>query len=646
MLVLSVATIALMGVSACGDDDPSNNGAANNGAGDTGDVTLDAGDTGTDVEDGGSDATDATDTDDGGGDATDGGDTTDGGDATDGGDGGDATDGGEDATDLCADVTCEAPAPSCDGDTVVSYTGAGTCDSADGTCDFSGVEERTDCATDQACSLGQCIDPTDNSVGAGDLVITEFMNDPSAVSDGDGEYFEVYNTTARTLHLNGLTVEEDDGGNSITLTDPNSDPIAVAPNTYFVLGKNADTATNGGVPVDHQYDSTFTLGNGSDEIVILDGTTEIDRVEYDGGTDWTDPSGASLQFGAEYNMVSDDNNVGANWCLSRDLIDDTAAESDYGTPGAANVDCTLPTAVISIYDLQDPSSANHPLIGQPVDIDGVVVTAVNGDDVWVQDPTGGERSGVYVDMSGVTTAVAVGDNVDIEGTYEEGAWPNLDVTTVVATTVAASSNGATITPDVIDASVLADDNTAEAWEGVLIELAEPAVTNENPDADGSGTDHAEFSVDGAFRVDDELFDYNTNVADPTNCDTFSSLTGVVHWSYGNYKMLPREAGDIPAPAALSSSGATANVAIAASTFTPADTCVDNGATVTWTNGDTVDHTATERNPVTDAAATSPAFDLSLSATGGSANQTFADAGTYHYLCTIHPTMTGRVIVLE
>ena len=56
-----------------------------------------------------------------------------------------------------------------------------------------------------------------------------------------------------------------------------------------MLGRNTD-ATNGGVPVAYQYTS-FTLGNAEDEIILLDGAgTEIDRVAYDGGPGFPDPT--------------------------------------------------------------------------------------------------------------------------------------------------------------------------------------------------------------------------------------------------------------------------------------------------------------------------------------------------------------------
>jgi len=56
-------------------------------------------------------------------------------------------------------------------------------------------------------------------------------------------------------------------------------------------------------------------------------------------------------------------------------------------------------------------------------------------------------------------------------------------------------------------------------------------------------------------------------------------------------------------------------------------------TVSWTNNDNVDHTAT-----------GPGFDTGIIAPGSSANHTFTTPGTFSYHCSIHPTMVGTVIV--
>ena len=44
----------------------------------------------------------------------------------------------------------------------------------------------------------------------GDLVITEIMQNPAVVSDGAGEWFEVYNATDAPIDLFGFVVRDDD----------------------------------------------------------------------------------------------------------------------------------------------------------------------------------------------------------------------------------------------------------------------------------------------------------------------------------------------------------------------------------------------------------------------------------------------------
>src|SRR4029453_6880188 len=68
-------------------------------------------------------------------------------------------------------------------------------------------------------------------------------------------------------------------------------------------------------------------------------------------------------------------------------------------------------------------------------------------------------------------------------------------------------------------------------------------------------------------------------------------------------------------------------------FSPPSVTVAPGATVCWTNNGDFPHTATS----------SPAggFDTGTLGYGQSARVQFPTAGTYDYLCTIHPFMTGR-----
>ena len=70
-------------------------------------------------------------------------------------------------------------------------------------------------------------------------------------------------------------------------------------------------------------------------------------------------------------------------------------------------------------------------------------------------------------------------------------------------------------------------------------------------------------------------------------------------------------------------------------FGPATLAVAAGTTVTWTNRDDIPHTVVSE----DKAFKSKALD-----TDEKFSFTFAKPGTYGYFCSIHPKMTGKVVV--
>jgi amicyanin len=71
------------------------------------------------------------------------------------------------------------------------------------------------------------------------------------------------------------------------------------------------------------------------------------------------------------------------------------------------------------------------------------------------------------------------------------------------------------------------------------------------------------------------------------------------------------------------------------TFTAPVLTVPVGTTVTWVNGDDVPHTVV---------ATDKSFRSRVLDTDERFAFTFTRAGTYDYFCSIHPHMTGKVVV--
>ena len=164
--------------------------------------------------------------------------------------------------------------------------------------------------------------------GPGDIVINEILQNPSAVSDGLGEWFELYNASGTDIDINGWTMADNDFDSHVIA---NGGPLVIQYNGYLVLGINADPGTNGGAPVDYSYGGVWFLSNLADEIVLQDSALqEIDRVEYDGGPTFPDPNGAAMALRDPFS----DNNLGSNWGTATTAW--PGGSGDLGTPGVAN----------------------------------------------------------------------------------------------------------------------------------------------------------------------------------------------------------------------------------------------------------------------------------------------------------------------
>ena len=84
-----------------------------------------------------------------------------------------------------------------------------------------------------------------------------------------------------------------------------------------------------------------------------------------------------------------------------------------------------------------------------------------------------------------------------------------------------------------------------------------------------------------------------------------------------------------------SSAPSAEVKIDNFVFGPQTVTVPVGTTVTWTNHDDIPHTVVSTEGV---------FKSKVRDTDETFSYTFTKAGTYPYFCSVHPKMTGKVVV--
>ncbi|WP_439128218.1 T9SS type A sorting domain-containing protein [Polaribacter sp.] len=209
-----------------------------------------------------------------------------------------------------------------------------------GTITFSNISEGVDaditivgnsqstCDLSRTLSSPTCV-PAATCPAVGAIIITEIMQNPSFVGDNDGEYFEVYNTTSSSIDLLGWILKDTSSSSEIHTI---ASSVVVPANGYAVLGVKSDVSINGGVTVNYEYGAGYFLGNGADDIVLECGGTAIDQVDWDGGTEFPDPNGKSMEL-ATNKYSATDNDDGANWAEATSEI---VSGGDLGTPGIAN----------------------------------------------------------------------------------------------------------------------------------------------------------------------------------------------------------------------------------------------------------------------------------------------------------------------
>ena len=107
-------------------------------------------------------------------------------------------------------------------------------------------------------------------------------------------------------------------------------------------------------------------------------------------------------------------------------------------------------------------------------------------------------------------------------------------------------------------------------------------------------------------------------------------------------------GNMTGDATVASVGASVTITPGSSSpgngkdFVPDTLTTSTGTAVTWTNGDVTLHTVTSGSP--EAGNSGTEFDSSYLAAGKTFQHQFSTAGTFDYYCTLHPFMTGKVIV--
>jgi hypothetical protein len=248
------------------------------------------------------------------------------------------------------------------------------------------------------------------------------------------------------------------------------------------------------------------------------------------------------------------------------LVAACRGSDNKGTPdGPVGPGIDTGPAAIHIQDVQSDTMAP----GAAVDLHGVIVVAVDkfgtkSGDMWIEEPGGGERSGVHVFNAPVAQVATLvpGDIIDLTGAIKSefvllsnGVPQDKTGRTTTelqppkggAITVTKTGTGAVPAAHVIDAIALdamtpaERDAVYEKWEGVLVEIR-----NVRARAYPQGFGTKPYPDDAyKFNITDNLLveSTQTKLASVDGLTCFASIIGVEDYFF-DWLLLPRSASDV------------------------------------------------------------------------------------------------------
>ena len=365
------------------------------------------------------------------------------------------------------------------------------------------------------------------SVAQSDLIVTGVFDGP--LTGGTPKAIEVYvvNDIA-DLSIYGFGSANNGGGtDGEEFTFPAD---AVSAGTYFYISTTT-AEFNTFFGFDPQYVTNDAGINGDDAVeIFLNGEAvdvfgelthdgDIDAWDYlDGWAYRVDGTGPSTTFNTGEWMFS-----GIN---AMDGETDNASAANPWPLGTYSPEGGGEPEVVTIVEIQETSDpeGNSPLLGEVVTTTGIV-TAHYGNGFWIQDGTG-PWTGVFVRQ---TDPQAVrGDEVTVTGTVQE----NFGLTRLGNPTEVTINSSGNDLPE--PSTISTFDAGTEPYEGVLIEVL-------NVTCFDNDLGFGEWAIDdgtGAYRADDELYN-----AGPEMFAGYD-LVGISHYSFDDFKLLPRDADDV------------------------------------------------------------------------------------------------------
>lgn len=220
---------------------------------------------------------------------------------------------------------------------------------------------------------------------------------------------------------------------------------------------------------------------------------------------------------------------------------------------AADIVTATGCPVIKTYpisDLQNTAATNHPADGTTVKIAGVV-SAVDGtadssgnyEGFWLQDPKGGDYSGIYIYYKWTSSTAAakipkVNDSLELTGTYKLYSGLN----EISYPTWTNKGTVAAITPTIVAAKDVATGGAeVKKKMGMLVQVTNVTVGATIKDSSKKNDIGFEGKT-SKLQVINWLHDFMKTP--PAASTLFKTITGPLHWKSSKSLILPRTAADL------------------------------------------------------------------------------------------------------
>ena len=164
----------------------------------------------------------------------------------------------------------------------------------------------------------------------GDVIFTEFLSNPVATSDADGEWIELFNTTDEDIDLGGWVLADGDGGIHVV---GSGEPVLIPSGGHAVLSRSGDASSNGGILAADVHGDALALANAGDSLELRVAGAVIDGIVFETSSWALVPGRAhALDPGSYSGVLNDDP---GSWCSA----EEPWSEGDAGSPGEMNPPC-------------------------------------------------------------------------------------------------------------------------------------------------------------------------------------------------------------------------------------------------------------------------------------------------------------------